>query len=175
MISLGCFCGKLVYYVRWKFNQDWQMNTLQVSDPHMSALFEAREAHLIYIWRHTVVPFSLLCQFSFLWQRLWSWTTYFHVYRCRCLQNDTHFTFVQFAGNAPNTPPPEAPPPTRHSPHEKENSKAPHYWCFVRGIHQWPLDTSYKGPIRCKMFPHHESIMYGYMSLGRSYHWILIT
>ena len=29
----------------------------------------------------------------------------------------------------------------------QRNIKAPRYWTFVRGIHQWPVDSRYKGPV----------------------------
>ena len=40
-----------------------------------------------------------------------------------------------------------------------ENIKAPHYWPFVRGIHQWLVDSPHKGPVMWKAFPYHDVIM----------------
>ena len=30
---------------------------------------------------------------------------------------------------------------------------------FVRGIHQWPVDSSHKGPVMWKMFPFNNIVM----------------
>ena len=38
---------------------------------------------------------------------------------------------------------------------------------FVRGIHRWPVNSPYKGPVTCKMFPFDDVIM-------RS-EWVMIT
>ena len=42
----------------------------------------------------------------------------------------------------------------------KENIYAQHYWLFVRGIHKWLEDSSYKEPVIWKMFPSQGIIMY---------------
>ena len=34
-----------------------------------------------------------------------------------------------------------------------------HCWSFVRGIHQWSMDSPYKGPVMWKVFPCHDIIM----------------
>ena len=31
--------------------------------------------------------------------------------------------------------------------------------CFVKGIHQWPMDSPHKGPVMWKMFPFDDVIM----------------
>ena len=41
----------------------------------------------------------------------------------------------------------------------KENSKAPRYWPFVRGIHRWPVNSPHKGPVTRKMSPFDYVIM----------------
>ena len=41
--------------------------------------------------------------------------------------------------------------------HRKHQSSAP--LVFVRGIHQWPVNSPHKGPIRWKMFPFDNVIM----------------
>ena len=42
----------------------------------------------------------------------------------------------------------------------KENIKARHYWPFVRGIHQWPVDSPHKGPVMLKAFPCYDVIIF---------------
>ena len=41
----------------------------------------------------------------------------------------------------------------------KENIKAPASLAFARGIHQWPVDSTHKGPVTRKMFPFDDVIM----------------
>ena len=36
---------------------------------------------------------------------------------------------------------------------------------FVQGIHQWPVNSSHKGPVRRKMFPFDDIIMYGFPAI----------
>ena len=33
------------------------------------------------------------------------------------------------------------------------------YWLFVRGIHQWPVNSPHKGPVMCKKLPFYDVIM----------------
>ena len=40
----------------------------------------------------------------------------------------------------------------------KEGIKAPHYWGFCKGNHQWPMDSPHKGPETRKAFPCHGVI-----------------
>ena len=42
----------------------------------------------------------------------------------------------------------------------KENIKTPHYWPFVRGIHWWLQDSTYKGPVMQKVFQCQNIIVY---------------
>ena len=42
---------------------------------------------------------------------------------------------------------------------EAENIKSLQHWCFVRGIHQWVVDSPHKGPVMWKAFPCHDAIM----------------
>ena len=37
--------------------------------------------------------------------------------------------------------------------------QSPHYWPFVRGIQQWPVNVSHKGPIARKKIPFDDVIM----------------
>ena len=37
---------------------------------------------------------------------------------------------------------------------------------FVRGIHRWPVDSPHKRPVTQKMFPFHDVIILGQISLG---------
>ena len=37
--------------------------------------------------------------------------------------------------------------------------QSPHYWPFVRGIHQWLVDSPHKGPVTWKAFPCRDVIM----------------
>ena len=41
----------------------------------------------------------------------------------------------------------------------KVNINAPHYCSFVRGIHQWLVDSPQKGPVMQKLFPCHDIII----------------
>ena len=41
----------------------------------------------------------------------------------------------------------------------KGNIKVQHYWPFVRGIHQWLVDSPHKGPVTWKAFPCHDIMM----------------
>ena len=41
----------------------------------------------------------------------------------------------------------------------KENIKALRHWPFVRGIHQWPVDSPHKRPVTRKLFPFDDIIM----------------
>ena len=41
----------------------------------------------------------------------------------------------------------------------QRNIKAPRYWPFVRGIHQWPVNSSHKGPVTRKKLPFDDVIM----------------
>ena len=34
-----------------------------------------------------------------------------------------------------------------------ENLSAPHHWPFVRVVHRWPMDLSYKASVLRKAFP----------------------
>ena len=38
--------------------------------------------------------------------------------------------------------------------------KAPHHWCFVKGIHQWPVASPHKGPVMQKGFKCHDVLMF---------------
>ena len=38
----------------------------------------------------------------------------------------------------------------------QENTEAPYYWPFMRGIHQWLVDSPHKWPVMWKEFPCHE-------------------
>ena len=38
--------------------------------------------------------------------------------------------------------------------------KAPNYWPFVRGIHRWPVDSPYRGPVIWKAFPCHDGFVW---------------
>ena len=40
-----------------------------------------------------------------------------------------------------------------------ENTKAPHYWQFVRGIHRWSVDSPHKRPVLLHTFPCHAVVM----------------
>ena len=42
----------------------------------------------------------------------------------------------------------------RHSTKQQES-----YWSFMRGTHQWLVDSSQKGPVMRKMFPYHDVSM----------------
>ena len=41
----------------------------------------------------------------------------------------------------------------------KEKIRAPHYWPFVRGIHQWLVVSIHKGSVMQNQFPCHNAIM----------------
>ena len=55
----------------------------------------------------------------------------------------------------------------------KENIQIPHYWPFVRGIHQWPVDSPHKGPAMWKTFPCNDMIMVAVYQCwhGSGYEW----
>ena len=38
--------------------------------------------------------------------------------------------------------------------------KAPHHWCFVKGIHRWLVDTPHKGPVMRKRFKCHDVFIF---------------
>ena len=42
----------------------------------------------------------------------------------------------------------------------KDLIKAPHYWSFVKGIHQSPVDSLHKGQVMCGAFPRHDFLIY---------------
>ena len=44
-----------------------------------------------------------------------------------------------------------------------------HYWPFVRGIHQWLVDSPHKGPVNQKAFPLHDVIMCKLSNSDRMY------
>ena len=49
----------------------------------------------------------------------------------------------------------------------KDSIKDAHYWPFVRGIHQWLVDSPHKGPVMHEAFACHEVIMgMGQMDTG---------
>ena len=39
------------------------------------------------------------------------------------------------------------------------NMKVPYYRPFGRGVHWWPVDSTYKGPAMRKAFPYHDIVM----------------
>ena len=41
----------------------------------------------------------------------------------------------------------------------KHQSFIEHHWPFLRGIHQWPVDSTHKASATWKTFPHHNVIM----------------
>ena len=41
----------------------------------------------------------------------------------------------------------------------KGNIKAPDHWPFVKGIHQWLVESPHKGPLMRKVFPFHDFLM----------------
>ena len=43
-----------------------------------------------------------------------------------------------------------------------KNHENSHYWSFVRGIHQWLVDSPHKGPEMWKMFPYNDAIIEWY-------------
>ena len=45
----------------------------------------------------------------------------------------------------------------------RENTKAPHDWLFVKGIHRWPVDSPHKWPVMRKSF-----------STALSHHWYIL-
>ena len=54
----------------------------------------------------------------------------------------------------------------------KENTKDPHYWPFVRGIHRWQGDSPHKVSVLRKAFPYNGFvIMYGRSRLSNSFSW----
>ena len=42
----------------------------------------------------------------------------------------------------------------------KQNISVPGDWPFLRGIHQWPVNSPHKGPVTRKMFPFGDVIMH---------------
>ena len=42
----------------------------------------------------------------------------------------------------------------------KGNMKAPQYLPFVKGIHEWPVDSPHKGTEMLKVFPYHDFIVW---------------
>ena len=43
---------------------------------------------------------------------------------------------------------------------------SPHYWPFVRKIHRWPVNSSYKGPVSREMLPY-DDVIIGVYQLAR--------
>ena len=41
----------------------------------------------------------------------------------------------------------------------KENNNAQHHWLCMRGIHQWLVDSPYKGPAMWELFQRQDAIM----------------
>ena len=41
----------------------------------------------------------------------------------------------------------------------RKNMKDPYFWIFVKGIHQWPVDTPQKGQVMWKAFLGHDFII----------------
>ena len=40
---------------------------------------------------------------------------------------------------------------------------------FVKGIHQWPVDSPHKSPVKRKMFPFDDVVMYTLLSMDKEY------
>ena len=55
--------------------------------------------------------------------------------------------------------------------HPKENTKAQHYWPFVRGIHQSLVDSPHKGPVMRKVSHVMTSSWFTWMSLKQHPHY----
>ena len=50
----------------------------------------------------------------------------------------------------------------------KGNIKAPSYWPFVRGIHQWMVDSPHKGPVTQKVFPLYDAVLHIFQTIDRT-------
>ena len=49
--------------------------------------------------------------------------------------------------------------------------QSPALLAFVRGIHQWPVNSPHKGPMKRKMFPFDDVIMWWYSRTGPGLYW----
>ena len=71
------------------------------------------------------------------------WLQWHHMSWIRCLKITSNLTICL----------------TGYSDQQQINIKGPHYWSFVRGIHQWLVDSLHKGPVMQTEFPCHNFFM----------------